>query len=278
MPYIYDDTHVRARRVCVCLHVRVMIEERGSENELRFAKPSFAARPMRLDPSHFYHPGLATTDESRIGCGGTNERGGEEGGPEGQERQSVVSGPSCAPSRGPSRLPARLALPSPHQPAGSFELAAFCGVQPPRDSERRTQRPRRALTQPPFLGCRKRYLTSWPAVLLVPCRHHPCERAPTTPSACPAVSAFTPLATPLQAPPTTATARGRHERPYERTSRLHRPREKIASLRFKCYEWRAWQIARWLLSRLAKLPRSTAAMHALRSRCDTTIIATEREG
>lgn len=65
-----------ARRVCVRLHVRVMIEERGSENEPRFAKPSFAARPMRLDPSHFYHPGLATTDESRIGCGGMNERGG----------------------------------------------------------------------------------------------------------------------------------------------------------------------------------------------------------
>lgn len=64
-----------ARRVCVRLHVRAMIEERGSENELRFAKPSFAARPMRLDPSHFYHPGLATTDESRIGCGGMNERG-----------------------------------------------------------------------------------------------------------------------------------------------------------------------------------------------------------
>lgn len=186
-----------------------MIEERGSENELRFAKPSFAARPMRLDPSHFYHPGLATTDESRIGCGGMNERGamsgGEEGGPEGQERQSVVSGPSCAPSHGPSRLPARLALPSPHQPAGSFELAAFCGVQPPRDSERRTQRPRRALTQPPFLGCRKRYLTSWPAVLLVPCRHHPCERAHqphrrVLPSQ-PQVRPSQPLAEPRRPPP-----------------------------------------------------------------------------
>lgn len=58
------------------MHVRVMIEERGRENELWFAKPSFTARPVRLDPSHFYHPGLATTDESRIGCGGTNERGG----------------------------------------------------------------------------------------------------------------------------------------------------------------------------------------------------------
>lgn len=105
-------------------------EERGRENGLRLAKPSFAARPVRLDPSHFYHPGLATTDESRIGCGGTNERGGRRrrGWPRrARKTERVVSGPSCAPSRGPSRLPARLALPSPHQPAGSFELAAFCG-------------------------------------------------------------------------------------------------------------------------------------------------------
>lgn len=256
-------------------------EERGRENGLWLAKPSFAARPVRLDPSHFYHPGFATTDESRIGCGGTNEGdGGEEGGPEGQERQSA----SCRVPLAPLRAALRVSLlASPflrrtNQPA-ALSLQLFAGVQPPRDSERRTQRPRRALTQPP--------VSRLPKAVPNVARRLACTLPPPSPASAhqprqrvlpsqPEVHPSHPLA--RSAAPTAATARGRHERPYERTSRLHRPREKIASLRFKCYEWRAWQIARWLLSRLAKFARSTAAMHALHSRCDTVIIATKREG
>lgn len=200
--------------------------------------------------------------------------------------------------RGPSRLPPRPSSLAPHQPAGSFELAAFCGGSTTsRLGATHAEASRRALTQPPSarrsLGCRKRYLTSRvvarrrfrraappsPSRLYPSYRHHP---PPPGKSACttdrPPVGVScrpSPSSSPLpevrssRAPPTTATARGRHERPYERTSRLHRPREKIASLRFKCYEWRAWQIARWLLSRLAKLatPHRAAPRQQRLQRC-----------
>lgn len=107
----------------------------------------------------------------------TNEGdGGEEGDPEGARKtERVVSGPSCAPLRAALHVSLRTSpfLRRTNQPT-ALSLQLFAGVQPPRDSERRTQRPRRALTQPPVSRLPKAVaLTSWPAVSLVPCRHHP---------------------------------------------------------------------------------------------------------
>lgn len=189
------------------------------------------ARPVRLDPSHFYHGGLSLPPTKAAPAERIQAR---------RERDKKDRARRVEPLW-PLRC---LALPSPQQLALSLQAQLFAKVQSPRDSERRTQRPRVGLTRNPptsRLGCRKqRCLTS----------SSPARRY-TTPSACPAVSqsgGSTTLANTLPRPARKTT----RERKRERVSRLHRPREKIASLRFKRYKWQAWPIARWLLSRSSR--------------------------
>lgn len=152
-------------------------DDRGKRerNELRFAKPSFTARPVRLDLSHFYHPGLATTGESRIGCGGTNEGdGGEEGGSEGQERQSGSCRVPLTPLHAALRVSLRVSpfLRRTNQPAAlSLQLFAEFNHLATRSDARRglvgfSRNPR--LSRLP-----KAVPNVIAAVLLVPCRHHP---------------------------------------------------------------------------------------------------------
>jgi len=178
-------------------------EKRKRENELRFAKSSFAARPVRLDPSHFYHPGLATTDESRIGCNGTNEQGGRRRGwpRKGKKDRARRVGSLLRPFTSPCTL-----RPSFAAPTSSFELAAFCGGS--TTSRLGATHAEASSSSHATPGCRKRYLTSWPAVSLVPCRHHSL-RARTNPVSvsCSFSLSFT-SHNPSRVPPIAAIARG----------------------------------------------------------------------